>query len=865
MAVQLSDRSITDLRAAFSDTQVLDYVRTGGLTAEDAARIFDLVVDEGSDPASDTVDDIGSVVTNLTTTITNNINNFVDPFMSYGEDLYGNVLGDYLAAVDFMSETADRIEALLANDIGQDLGNIEATLDLVQQALLGVPLAQVKAMENLGDSLGDRLFGWINEETSTILGVLSRETQEIIDELTDPLGMIQDTADAIVTKTQDFATALRDTIPEIGGIVGEAVEAVGDAVTSGFKAALSGVVDSLGLGFIKPLFEALDLDDIDQVTQIFGSPPSEELVGPGMYRHLLNTFPIHLVSIVPFLGNLAQMVFAGQYDITRQLSAGWFKSSLLSANELAVSERRQDTTATDNEYIWNRLGLDDYQKLIVDRLTDQLPDIGTLIRWEARDIIEDGASISEGSKLGWGPQDIQHFKDEYYGPPPVGDLIRMAVREVFSPEIAEAFGQYEEIPAPYLEWAEKIGLTEEWATNYWAAHWVLPSMQMGFQMLHRGVITPDQLDNLFVAQDVMPFWRERLKDISYRVVTRVDLRRFHALGIYDDAQLLDGYMKMGFNETNAAEMVQFTVAYNDSTKKGEKARERDLSKSDVIGMYNDGVLDADATRGYLIQLGYDEAEATVLIEREDIQEMRRDRKADITNIIDQAKIKALTYEEAQDRLAALDLTRTETNKALASLARVSQTRTRTPSKSDLDDWLSLNLITEGDYAEELRTLGFADRYVALYVEATSAESESDLLAEEAKAAGRREPRAVSKGNLDSLYQAEIIDLAGYTQGLQTLGYREADIADLLEQQTLKLEERQRAEAERLARGEGAALRERLPSRSLMGKLFLKGLISIEAYQEGLTLLGFSPENIELLSKLIGAKAEEDASQPTGVT
>ena len=139
------------------------------------------------------------------------------------------------------------------------------------------------------------------------------------------------------------------------------------------------------------------------------------------------------------------------------------------------------------------------------------------------------------------------------------------------------------------------------------------------------------------------------------------------------------------------------------------------------------------------------------------------------------------------------------------------------------------------------------------------------MAEESKAAGRREPRAVSKGNLDSLYQAEIIDLAGYTQGLQTLGYREADVANLLEQQTLKLEERRRDEAERLARGEGAALRERLPSRSLMGKLFLKGLISIEAYADGLTLLGFSPENIELLSKLIGAKAAEDASEPAGVT
>ena len=170
----------------------------------------------------------------------------------------------------------------------------------------------------------------------------------------------------------------------------------------------------------------------------------------------------------------------------------------------------------------------------------------------------------------------------------------------------------------------------------------------------------------------------------------------------------------------------------------------------------------------------------------------------------------------------------------------------------------MGLITSGDYAEELRTLGFADRYVDLYVEATTAEDESDLLAQEDKAAKRREPRSVSKGNLDSLFQAEIITVEGYTEGLTTLGYRERDIANLLEQQNLKLEERRLEESERLARGEEAALVERLPSRALLGKLYLKALITIEAYEDGLTLLGFSLENVQLLSKLIGAKAEEDA-------
>ena len=176
----------------------------------------------------------------------------------------------------------------------------------------------------------------------------------------------------------------------------------------------------------------------------------------------------------------------------------------------------------------------------------------------------------------------------------------------------------------------------------------------------------------------------------------------------------------------------------------------------------------------------------------------------------------------------------------------------------------MNLITPGDYAEELRTLGYADRYVDLYVEETTAEAESDLLAEEVKAARRRESRSVSKGNLDSLYQAEIIDDTEYRTGLTELGYRESDIENLLLQQSMKLEERRLEELERLERGEDAAIKERLPSRSLLGKLFLKGLIDIAAYRNGLTLLGFNPENIELLSKLITAKSEEDADKQTGV-
>jgi len=43
-------------------------------------------------------------------------------------------------------------------------------------------------------------------------------------------------------------------------------------------------------------------------------------------------------------------------------------------------------------------------------------------------------------------------------------------------------------------------------------------------------------------------------------------------------------------------------------------------------------------------------------------------------------------------------------------------------------------------------------------------------------------------------------------------------------------------------------------------MYLKGLISIEAYSEGLTRLGFSPENIELLARLISDKQAEELAE-----
>ncbi|GAJ12939.1 unnamed protein product, partial [marine sediment metagenome] len=165
----------------------------------------------------------------------------------------------------------------------------------------------------------------------------------------------------------------------------------------------------------------------------------------------------------------------------------------------------------------------------------------------------------ELKKIGIHPDYTKLYETLAYQIPPVADIITMAVREAFTPAIAEKFGQYQDFPADLEKYAAQKGLSEEWAKRYWAAHWALPSPQQGFEMLHRGVINSPELDMLLRASDVMPFWRDRLTAIAYRTLTRVDVRRMYKEGVLDEREVYEAYQDHGYSDENAARMAEFTV------------------------------------------------------------------------------------------------------------------------------------------------------------------------------------------------------------------------------------------------------------------------------------------------------------------
>ncbi|MBA7648897.1 hypothetical protein ES703_56687 [subsurface metagenome] len=255
---------------------------------------------------------------------------------------------------------------------------------------------------------------------------------------------------------------------------------------------------------------------------------------------------------------------------------------------------------------------------------------------------------TELKKIGIHPAYTDIYKTLAYQIPPVADIITMAVREAFTPEIAAKFGQYQDFPPDLEKYAGQKGLSEEWAKRYWASHWALPSPQQGFEMLHRGVIDRSELDMLLRASDVMPFWRDRLTQIAYRTLTRVDVRRMYKEGVLDEREVYEAYQDHGYSDENAERMAEFTVKQTLSS----------LSKftsSDIIKAFTNRMIDRSAATSMLRDIGIRPEDANYIISTAEYKRIWAFTDDQISGIRNLYKKRIYDEDQTRDRLAGLNL------------------------------------------------------------------------------------------------------------------------------------------------------------------------------------------------------------------
>ena len=258
-------------------------------------------------------------------------------------------------------------------------------------------------------------------------------------------------------------------------------------------------------------------------------------------------------------------------------------------------------------------------------ITRQHLDYTSLALAHYRKLDPEGDIQTELEKRGYSTPDAKALVELMVQIPPVQDLIHMAVRDAWNESAVREYGYDEDYPAEVGEWTAKMGIPAEWAKRYWRAHWQLPSVQMGYEMMHRGIITAAQLDTMLRISDIPRGWREKLIKMSYNTYTRVDVRRMYATKVLDLKAVKRAYLDIGYDDEHATTLALWT-----EKEYGEENRL--LTKSEVLGAYQDDIIDKHDANEMLLALDYDQEEVSILMARIDLKKERDYEKEFTENI-----------------------------------------------------------------------------------------------------------------------------------------------------------------------------------------------------------------------------------------
>lgn len=310
-------------------------------------------------------------------------------------------------------------------------------------------------------------------------------------------------------------------------------------------------------------------------------------------------------------------------------------------------------------------------------------------------------------ELGFTDTRIKEIMESWPVIPPVTDILTMVAKEAYDLEIVRKWGFDDELETVPMKTLRKHGLSDEWSTNYWRAHWEMPSLEMGMEMLHRGIIELDDLKLLFRVVEIPPYWRDKLLKVAYRPYTRVDVRRMEKAGVLTVDDLVRAYKDIGYDEEKAGKMAEFTLAFN-------RGAEKDLAKGEVLKGYRKKVIAETDAMTMLQKMRYSEDEARYLLRMEDYKEEEEQQDDAVDNIKLRFQENLIDAREARRHLDELNLPAAQTNLLMDKWEIKRFIDRKLPSKTDLDKFWRAGIIGEDVYTAEMLRLGYSSRQVDWY-------------------------------------------------------------------------------------------------------------------------------------------------------
>lgn len=773
--------TVADRRAQLNRISAYDYSTTIADSGGIALGMIDDVLEDLRKVVSGIEDRVVAAIKPLLANLSSAISGIGDNIertIRYAVGLLGSMTDDIVETLygyyDALLSTIESVMLSLRSSIEQLIRDVVAKYDSITASIQ-------TALRNVTSALSDMLERTLLTLSNTIRTLVTRIDDivtSVYDSITTAVERLrsgierayQTTADAISAALREIMERIRDALLKIM----ETISTLWDKASDYVNEQIVGRIDDSW----KSIREVMSIKGNVIVRAITGGYTSydafvADLADPppiiGAAAALIGGLVMTMV-VMPGLSAVVEPAIAQIANLAREK----FRPAILDAATLTEAFRRGNVT---DDYHYTELalsGYDDTSINVLKQLSRTLlsPDDARVLY--VRGLISRADHDTILRQHGYAESDIDLLVSTYSAMPSPSDIVRMAVREVFTPETATRYGLYEDIPDDYFSWARRVGLSPEVAKLYWAAHWELPSPQMGYEMLHRGIISLDQLKELLRALDVMPYWRDKLVALSYEPYTRVDIRRMYQTGALSYDEVIKAYKDIGYDDEKAKRLADWTATHYALSEKTDIDEYRTLSAQTYQAAYKRGIITRDEYISYLTILGYRREDAELMVAISDADKAISDipdedipRKAQLTNLFLTAYTSGvITSVELRSALSALGysdfevdwlqyssdyaisadmrkrqidtirewfVTRTIDDKTAHSLlgtvqASVSEherlisswsidreARTRKPTEAQLRAALQRGILTIDEYADELRGLGYHERYVQMLV------------------------------------------------------------------------------------------------------------------------------------------------------
>lgn len=647
---------------------------------------------------------VESALTGVLTTVTETVNRIWEQI---SEATYETIekIGN------FVSNMSARVFAAIEGIVGQVTNVISNIAGSIERLIQAIILRAQQAIELLSSG--------IREEIKVTMETANRAFDAVQEKIQEGIDILLSSAGSLVEGIGEKLGDIREGFKEAALSLAETVTGVSEDILSPMKATLATMLEAVSINS--------DPRELPRLTEklkemmAFRPKTTDEFIDLWWGRFedvhkgsIWTSLGFTLINIIGLV-MLAMSLGSVQASILLQDFQEQFPHQILSPADATQAWRRGLLDTEQAVAMMKRQGYSEDLSQTILYLSDIMPPEMDLFQMFHRGLIDEGELRNALFEKG--------IKDEMQSPliqasyvlPPISDLITMSVREVFTPAVAERFGQFEDFPQDFAREAAKQGLTDEWAKRYWAAHWALPSPQQGFEMLHRGVIEVEDLNLLLRALDVMPFWRDKLTAIAYSPYTRVDVRRMHKVGVLTDEQVYRAYLDLGYDPEKAKNLTDFTKKLNAPDVADDPKTLEDLTRANIVGLYEDGILERDRALALLIGNNYSPEAAELYLHQADVNAQRKERNETIQQVIDLSKAGIYTFEESQDILQKLGLEQKEVDRATTTLLRVQQTRTKLPSRTEAERMLKADAIDMDDYKDILERLGYSKKWREAYI------------------------------------------------------------------------------------------------------------------------------------------------------